>query len=153
MKVPEGYFLVSDTAFPRGMDSIAGKIHTPLKRGDRIPDDPVACQHLFTVNRQLLSYRQTAEWGMHTLQGSFGRLRVPLPITSESRRCHRIEICACLTNVCARSVGISQIQSVYVPIWRASEDDRLWLNLGDMLFGDIQKCDRVSRFHLEVVEQ
>lgn len=25
-------------------------------------------------NRELLSYRQTAEWGMRAIQGSFGRL-------------------------------------------------------------------------------
>jgi hypothetical protein len=152
-KVPDGYFLVADTAFPRGPDSIAGKICAPLKSGDRLPGDPVQCQDLLAYNWQLLSYRQTAEWGMRTLQGAFGRLRVPLPISSENHRHHRIEICARLSNVRARCVGISQIQSVYMPIWRASEDDSLWLELGDMLFGDIRKRDRVSRFHLEVVEQ
>jgi hypothetical protein len=150
-KVPEGYFLVADTAFPRGPDSIAGKVSAPLS-GDRVPGDPVERQDLPAYNCQLLSYRQTAEWVIHTLQGAFGRLRVPLPITSENRRYLRIEICARLTNVRACCVGISQIQSAYMPIWRASEDDSLWLELGDMLFGDIRKRDRVSRFHPEVVE-
>jgi len=87
------------------------------------------------------------------LQGSFGRLRVPLPITSAIRRRHRIELCARLSNVRACCVGINEIRSVYVPIWKASEDDQLWLELGDMIFGDIRRRDRVSRFHLEIVEQ
>jgi len=88
---------------------------------------------------------------MRTIQGSFGRLRVPLKISSERQRSHLIEICLRLTNVRARCVGISQIRNVYMPIWRASEDEQLWLNLGDMVFGDIRKRDRVSRFHLEVL--
>ena len=152
-KIPEDYYLVADTAFPRGAHSIEGKIRAPLKSGEHVPADPILRQHALVFNRQLLSYRQTAEWGMRTLQGSFGRLRVPLPITSETRRRHRIEVCARLSNVRARCVGISEIRSVYMPIWQSSEDDRLWLELGDMVFGDIRKRDRVSRFHLEVVEQ
>ena len=152
-KIPEDYYLVADTAFPRGAHSIEGKIRAPLKSGEHVPADPILRQHALVFNRQLLSYRQTAEWGMRTLQGSFGRLRVPLLITSETHHRHRIELCARLSNVRARCVGISEICSVYMPIWQSSEDDRLWLELGDMVFGDIRKRDRVSRFHLEVVEQ
>jgi len=153
VKFPEGYYLVADTAFPRGSKSIAGKIRAPLKSGQGVPSDPFAQVHTLEVNRQLLSYRQTAEWGMRTIQGSFGRLRVPLPIQSEKRRTRLLENCVRLTNVRARLVGISQIRSVYMPIWRASEDERLWLELGDMMFGDIRKRDRVSRFHIEVVQE
>jgi hypothetical protein len=152
-RIPDGYYLVADTAFPRGTQSIAGKIRAPLKSGERVPMDPVARQHALVVNQQLLSYRQTAEWGMRTLRGSFGRLRVPLPIMSDTRRHSLIEICVRLTNIRTRCVGISQIRSVYEPIWRASEDDSLWLELGNIVFGDIRKRDRVSHFHLEVVEQ
>lgn len=150
-RVPDDFFLVSDTAFPRGMQSIEGKIRAPLKTGERVPSDPILLQHLLAFNRQLLSYRQTAEWGMRMLQGSFGRLRVPLPITSMTRCRCLIETCARLSNVRARCVGINEIRSVYMPIWRAAEDEQLWLELGDMVFGDVRKRDRVSRFHLEVV--
>jgi len=31
-------------------------------------------------SRAILSYRQTAEWGMREIQGSFERLRLPLCI-------------------------------------------------------------------------
>ncbi|KAF8799597.1 hypothetical protein BYT27DRAFT_7058723, partial [Phlegmacium glaucopus] len=150
-QVPDGYFLVSDTAFPRGTTSITGKIRAPLKGGERITAEPVAQQLTLAINRQLLSYRQTAEWGMRMMQGSFGRLRVPLPISSDKARRRLLETCVRLSNIRARCVGINQIRSVYMPIWRASEDEQLWLNLGDIIFGDIRKRDRVSRFHLQVV--
>jgi len=136
-EIPDGFYLVSDTAFPRGTTSIEGKICAPLKSGQQITAEPVAQEYTLAFNRQLLSYHQTAKWGMCTIQGSFGRLWVPLKISSE-RQCSRlIEICLHLTNVCACCVGISQIRNVYMPIWRALEDEQLWLNLGDMVFWDI----------------
>lgn len=78
--IPDELYLVADTAFPCGTTSIAGKIHAPLKSGKKVTGDARAKQHLLVENRQLLSYRQTAEWGMQTLQGSFGHLQVPLHI-------------------------------------------------------------------------
>jgi hypothetical protein len=49
-------------------------------------------------------------------------------------------------------VGISQIRTVYLGVWQESEDQRMWTDLGNMLFGDIQRQDRVSRFHLVVAD-
>lgn len=148
--VPDGYYLVADTAFPRGAHSILGKIKAPLKAGQHIPADPIEQQEALQLNRQLLSYRQTAEWGMRTLQGSFGRLRVPLPVGNDALRKQLLETCVRLSNVRARCVGINQIRNVYVPMWKASEDEWLWTDLGAMMFGDIRQRDRVSRFHITV---
>jgi len=39
--------------------------------------------------------------------------------------------------------------TVYTPIWRALEVEQLWLNLGDMVFGDIQKYDAFLGFILK----
>ena len=47
----------------------------------------------FAFDRELLSYRQTAEWGNRALQGSFGRLRIPLEINDSKRRGDLIETC------------------------------------------------------------
>lgn len=77
---------MADTGFPRGTASIAGIIRAPLKGGKFVPQDPLARDALLRFNRQLLSYCQTAEWGMQTIQGSFGRLHVPLPIASDKSR-------------------------------------------------------------------
>jgi hypothetical protein len=122
-----------------------------VKEGQRLPEDPYELEEFLRVNRQLLSYRQTAEWGMRMMQGSFGRLRVPLNINVENDRRELLELCCRLNNVRAELVGINQIRSVYMPVWKASEDERLWTDLGDMLFGDIRHRDRVSRFHLVAV--
>jgi hypothetical protein len=62
---------------------------------------------------------------MRTMQGSFGRLRVPLNVANTADRQELLELCVRLFNVRANCVGISQIKSVYEPIWRASEDERL----------------------------
>ncbi|KAJ3925763.1 MAG: hypothetical protein NXY57DRAFT_1051627 [Lentinula lateritia] len=121
---------------PKGPISIKGKIVAPMKGGERIPADPQAQALVMSKNRQLLSFR------------SFGRLRVPLDINCKSERMRLLELCCRLFNVCLCCVGINQIRSVYLPIWRASEDERLWDALGDMMFGEIWCKDRVSRFHV-----
>ncbi|KAK7444571.1 hypothetical protein VKT23_015249 [Stygiomarasmius scandens] len=81
---PEGYYLIADTAFPRGTDQIAGRIKAPIKEGSRLSANPVERANFMAFNQQLLSFWQTAEWGMHTLQGSFGRLRVPLDVNDDA---------------------------------------------------------------------
>ena len=111
--IPNNFSLVADTAFPRGTTAIEGKIRAPLKAGDKVTSNPMAQQHLMAKNQQLLSYRQTAEWGMRTMQGSFGRLRVPLRIADPDRRKCLLDMCVRLSNVRARCVGISQICAVY----------------------------------------
>ncbi|KAF5338307.1 hypothetical protein D9758_015744 [Tetrapyrgos nigripes] len=63
-QVPEGYFVISDTAFPQGPIAISGKIKVPLKGGEWIPADPDRQEVVMRFNQQLLSFRQSAEWGM-----------------------------------------------------------------------------------------
>ncbi|KAF8234793.1 hypothetical protein L208DRAFT_1393454 [Tricholoma matsutake] len=87
-KVPDSYFLVSHTGFPHGTALIAGKIRAPVKEGEYISEDPYEQEEFLQFNRQLLSHRQSAEWGNCMLQGSFGRLRVPLDINAEQDRQH-----------------------------------------------------------------
>ena len=151
MKVPNGYFLVSDTGFPHGTASIAGKIQAPVKEGEYIPEDPYEQEEFLQFNHQLLSYRQSAEWGNRMLQGLFGRLRVPLNINVERDQRELLELCCRLHNIQTELVGINQICNVYMPVWKASEDEELWNNLGDILFGDICHRNRVSCFHLVAV--
>lgn len=147
---PEDFYLVTDTAFPRGTDQIAGHIQAPMKDGARLPEDHVEREPVMQFDRQLLSFRQTAEWGMWTLQGSFGRLRVPLSINHNELRGDLLEVVARLYNLRARRVGYNQIRTVYVPLWQP--DESVWLNFESMLFKDQRKNDRVNLFHLTVVE-
>src|SRR5882724_3667808 len=74
---PDGFYLVTDTTFPRGMASVNKKLKAPLKQGDVLPWSLLHHTECLALDCQLLSYQQTAEWGMQALQGEFGHLRVP----------------------------------------------------------------------------
>ena len=55
---------------------------------------------------------------MRELQGSFGRLRIPLEIEHIEKRADIIECCFHLHNLHTRLVGINHIRNVYVPAVR-----------------------------------
>ena len=112
-ETPDGFSLVADSAFPQGNDRVAGKILVPLKAGVRLPMDGVQRGRALEFSRSILSYRQTAEWGMRELQGSFGRLRIPLGIEDMDKRADLLETCFRLHNLRTRLVGINQIKNVY----------------------------------------
>ncbi|KAH9464097.1 hypothetical protein Pst134EB_003634 [Puccinia striiformis f. sp. tritici] len=76
---PDGYRLISDTAFPRKTEQLRSRILAPVKRGDRLPQTPRSYAQLKILNDQLVPARQAAEWGMHSLQGLFARIKLPLP--------------------------------------------------------------------------
>ncbi|TCD64819.1 hypothetical protein EIP91_003600 [Steccherinum ochraceum] len=146
-RTPPGYYLVADTAFPAMQD----RIRTPPKQNARPPAGMNATQtaEWNAFNRELLSFRQAAEWGMRELQGSFGRLRIPLPIADKHRRLKLLTVVARMHQIRVHRVGISQIRNVYVPLWRGETDEleQVWLHWEDMLFKDVRRLDRVSRFH------
>jgi len=97
-------------------------------------------------DRQLLSYRQTAEWGNRTIQGTFGRLRVPLPINYGDLRADILESCIQLCNLRTRSVGYNQTRTVYKDVW--SDEENLWLSFEHMIFSEQRQNDRVERFYM-----
>ena len=147
-RTPEGFYLVADTAFPRGANQIEGKIRAPIKSGQTIRGTSSAIQERMAFDRELLSYRQTAEWGMRGLQGSFGRLRIPLEIRRQQERGDLLEICVRLNNVRAEMVGINQIRSVYMPLWKETrEQEEIWSGFEKMVFSEQRRSDRVARFH------
>ncbi|EGZ24867.1 hypothetical protein PHYSODRAFT_296798 [Phytophthora sojae] len=96
-KTPEGFFAIADSAFPRSRQGISSRIQTPLKKRSRQPrilreqgrfDELEA---LMARNSELVSARQAAEWGMRSLQGSFARLKMPLPADDDEYRSIVIE--------------------------------------------------------------
>jgi hypothetical protein len=148
-KTPDGFYLVADTAFPRGTLNIHDRIQAPLKSGQRWTGTKEQLEEQLEFNRQLLSFRQTAEWGNRALQGSFGRLRVPLDANDPEARGNLIEICIRLHNLRTRMVGINQIAEVYVPEWNKTDKDvKVWDAFENMLFSDQRANDRVSRYHI-----
>jgi hypothetical protein len=147
-QTPDGFYLVADTAFPRGSERIEGKICAPIKTGEKIRGTREEIEERLQFDRQLLSYRQTAEWGMRGLQGSFGRLRIPLEIAHQSRRGDLLEICVRLFNLRAQHVGLNQIRSVYMPLWQSNAaEEEIWSNFENIAFSDQRRSDRVVRFH------
>ncbi|SJK97335.1 uncharacterized protein ARMOST_00587 [Armillaria ostoyae] len=105
----EGYYLITDTAFPHDTDQIHGCIHAPMKKGTRLPGNALERAEMLAFDRQLLSLRQAAEWGNHALQGSFGRPYIPLQISYHDCRGDLLEICVCLYQLRTWLVGINQI--------------------------------------------
>ncbi|KAG6824837.1 hypothetical protein H0H92_005660 [Tricholoma furcatifolium] len=147
-QTPDGFYMVADTAFPRGTAQIQGRIRAPIKAGQRLQGSVEEIQEKMAFDRELLSYRQTAEWGNRTLQGSFGRLRMPLDINDAESRADTLETTVRLHNLRCRRVGFNQIQSVYMPIWHSTlEDEEIWLNFENIVFGEQRRNDRVARFH------
>jgi hypothetical protein len=60
-RTPDGFYLVADTAFPRGVKQIEGKICAPIKSGQRMQGKINEIQERIAFDTELLSYRQTAE--------------------------------------------------------------------------------------------
>lgn len=151
-QTPPGYYLVADTAFPRGTLDIEGRIKATMKAGQSYKGTQDQIERKLAFDRQLLSYRQTAEWGMRALQGSFGRLRVPLEIKHENSRASLLETCVRLHNLRSERIGMNQIRTVYFEQWmQSSGDGQVWRAFESMLFSDQRRNDRVARFYLDVV--
>jgi hypothetical protein len=146
--VPEGYYLVADTAFPWGTAQVAGRIWSAMKEGEHYSADPEEQAYEVAFSQDLLSYRQTAEWGNRFMQGSFGRLCVPLPANQHELHGMILETVAWLSNAQTRMVGINQIQTVYESIWRQGEQDLVWQGFKTMLFGEQRWCNWVHQFHV-----
>ena len=130
------------------MANIDGRIVAPMKAGQKITGTRDQIEEKALFDHEVTSYRQSAEWGMRSIQGSFGRLRLPLPIHNDQQRADLLEICFRLHNLRTRRIGQNQIQSVYMPEWRkTSEEDEIWNNFENVLFEDQQEYDRVKRFY------
>jgi DDE superfamily endonuclease len=147
---PAGFYLVADSAFPRGTQNIAGRIRTPIKAGQVLHGAHEDIENHLQFDQQLLSYCQTAEWGSCGLQGLFRRLRVPLEVNHTQRRANLLEVCIRAFCLRSRRVGLNQIQSVYVPHWQAEHDTlEVWNHFERMLFSEQRRNDRVARFHIQ----
>ena len=139
-ETPDRYYLIADSAFLHGCTNIDGRIRAPLTVCSCLPSDENSHARLLAFDRQVLSYRQTAEWGNHILQSTFGQLRLPLSAFDHQGRADLIQICVRLHNVRTRCVGLNQIQTVYMPA------DREWRNFEERIFPSGIRNSRVLRF-------
>jgi hypothetical protein len=81
--------------------------------GERLPSDPTEFARLKVLNKQVVSARQAAEWGMRALQGSFGLLKLPLPASNHKAQAKITHLAVCLHQLWCQSVGINQTATVY----------------------------------------
>ena len=72
---------------------------SPLKARDPLPSDKDERAKLLAFDRQVLSFRQTAEWGNHTLQSAFRRLHIPLSVNDHGARANMLEAVSRLHNL------------------------------------------------------
>ncbi|KAA1119476.1 hypothetical protein PGT21_026906 [Puccinia graminis f. sp. tritici] len=89
---PLGYRVISDTAFPRKGARLQGRILAPTKRGEKMPSSDSEFAHKKVLNERLVCARQAAEWGMHSIQGSFARIKLPLPADDHQFRTDVLQI-------------------------------------------------------------
>ena len=113
---PDGFYLVTDTAFLRGTAHVDKKLNAPLKQGNVLPRSLLHRTEHLALDCQLLSYWQTAEWGMRALQGGFGHLRAPLTVDADARLI-LLHVVTCAYNLQTRCVGLNKIWAVYCDIW------------------------------------
>jgi len=129
---------VADTAFLRTTGDVADHIRAPVKSGQVFQETAEDMAERLAFDRELLSCHQAAEWGMRTIQGSFGHLQLPLNINNPAGRSNLLKVCVRLSNLRAQQVGISQIRNTFVPIWKEGEQEQVWDKFEGMLFGDIR---------------
>jgi hypothetical protein len=111
----------------------------------RLPSNLQAREAILEESREITNARQAVEWGMRSIQGAFGRLRLPLSINPKSRQ-RILIICFRLHQLRVRRVGINQIQSVYDPLWQNSEEQAI--EQVSERFTNVNKGSRVSRFNV-----
>jgi hypothetical protein len=106
------YGVVADSAFPCRTD-MTGRIMTPLKDGDLgrlVPSVRKAAQ---TMSRAITFVRQSAEWGMGSVEKVYHRLLMPLPFDVDKRRM-RLDNLFRVANYRVRTVGINEIRTTHV---------------------------------------
>ncbi|EFP76083.2 uncharacterized protein PGTG_02524 [Puccinia graminis f. sp. tritici CRL 75-36-700-3] len=142
---PLGYRVISDTAFPRKGARLQGRILAPTKRGEKMPSSDSEFAHKKVLNEQLVCARQAAEWGMHSIQGSFARIKLPLPADDHQFRTDVLQVICRLHQIRCREVQINQTRSVYMST--QDEQKMLCQKFHWMLFSHIQQNCRISRYY------
>ncbi|RPA93019.1 hypothetical protein L873DRAFT_1830927 [Choiromyces venosus 120613-1] len=123
------YWVIGDTAFPTSKDLVGQIITPPKSNSNSYPGDTAACYRFIKFNEQL--------WGMRCLQGSFGRLKLPMPAQDMGYRYQLLEVCTRLHNLRTRL-------EVYEGSWQGNG---IYTEFKELLFSDIKKNDRIHHYY------
>lgn len=111
---PPGFAILGDSAFAVERKVSDGKIVRSRKSNERafIPESLELAAIDTILQRVMPSERQSAEWGVRAIKGTFGRLKVPLSADSSKRK-RLLRICVHLFNFRTRYVGLNQIRTTF----------------------------------------
>lgn len=127
-----GFFKICvDQGFKRGgelFDKFVGPISQKRRRGL----SPILREQLLELHNKYVSLRQSSEWGMRALQGTFTRLKARLTSNSETRHfiLHSIVL---LHNFRTLRVGLNQIATVFNRHYEA--------------YINVEGYDRIARYY------
>ena len=118
--------MLADSAFIANNNAINGKIVRARKVGETqgLAESEVLSRLDITLQGVMPSERQSAEWGIRAIKGTFDRLRPPLSADAYVRR-RLLAVCAHLKNLRTRCVGLNQIRTVYA---NDDEETQPWLS-------------------------
>ena len=105
-KLPRGMAILADSAFVTSMKTTNGKIVRARKTNETssVPNPTYMAAEDLIPQKVYSSERQSAEWGVRAVKGTFPRLKVQLP-TDGIKRLRLIELCCHLYNFRTRYVG------------------------------------------------
>jgi hypothetical protein len=104
-RLDEKQFVVADSIFPAH--------GTRIKRPPKMDEKPPTSAEGLLFNRDLISARQSAEWGMGGLERTFPRLTARFIWETKGLRGKILLICYHLFNFRARELGLNQIRTVW----------------------------------------
>ncbi|KAJ8566612.1 hypothetical protein ON010_g6508 [Phytophthora cinnamomi] len=106
------YGVIADSSFPCGNDMV-GRIMTPLKEGDLGRLVPTVRAVAQLKSSAITFVRQTAEWGMGSVEKVYRRLLHSLRYDKEKRKL-RLDNLFRLANYRVRTIEVSQIRTTFV---------------------------------------
>eukprot|EP00808_Paulinella_micropora_P001769 g30239.t1 len=115
---PSPFYIVGDSAFPKFRNKIMRclKPSTVERYEQRKTFSEERIKELKILHNMVTSVRQSAEWGMGSLQKQFPRITLPLPHNAD-KRALVLECCFRLYNFRNRMGGRNQIRTSFDPAW------------------------------------
>lgn len=109
---PGEYNILADSAFSFSED-LAKNICAVMKDSakERLGNSD-AYREAVRLDNAVIGQRQAAEWGMGSIQRTFGRLKSPLPVDNLKRKLI-LKVIVLLYNYRVKFVGLNQIQTVF----------------------------------------
>lgn len=110
---PHSFALCVDQGFPRSGD-LEDVFVGPISKKRRRNLSDIVKDALLTQHAKYISLRQSAEWGMRSLQGTFTRLKSRLT-SDKQKRSKLIHCIILLHNFRTHHVGLNEIAEVFNP--------------------------------------